>query len=294
MSSVPTRSSSGVDEQVDERVEDEATDVFDRVVAGLDGSVEALEAARQGCLLAPSRPVALVFGADVLREAVAAREVPALAHLMRSDGHDVLADAADRLRAQGLGERITTAVEEGHVPDVLSFSVGGDARALLTLGTRWAARAETGSPETAGPFYRERVVIDSIRAVECSALVARRLAAPDSFPASVAVGVDGSQVAADAHAVAAAIAGRSGADLRVVVALGGRGADLDALHNGPRHVGIDVLDRRDPVDALLAAAQDVDLLVVGNRGLHGLRSLGSVSERLVSRSPCSVLVVRRP
>ena len=46
----------------------------------------------------------------------------------------------------------------------------------------------------------------------------------------------------------------------------------------------------EPADAL--AAQDCDLVVVGSRGLHGLKSLGSVSERVAHRADSSVLVVR--
>lgn len=34
------------------------------------------------------------------------------------------------------------------------------------------------------------------------------------------------------------------------------------------------------------------LIVLGSRGLHGIRALGSVSERVAHRAPCSVLVVR--
>jgi nucleotide-binding universal stress UspA family protein len=51
-----------------------------------------------------------------------------------------------------------------------------------------------------------------------------------------------------------------------------------------------------PVDVLRKAAHDTgaDLLVVGNRGLHGLRALGSVSERVAHQAHSSVLVVRRP
>jgi nucleotide-binding universal stress UspA family protein len=45
-----------------------------------------------------------------------------------------------------------------------------------------------------------------------------------------------------------------------------------------------------PVDAL--ARLDPALLVVGSRGLQGLRSLGSVSERVAHEARCSVLVVR--
>ena len=44
--------------------------------------------------------------------------------------------------------------------------------------------------------------------------------------------------------------------------------------------------------ALVEASRDADLLVVGNRGLHGLRALGSVAERVAHQAACSVLVVR--
>jgi nucleotide-binding universal stress UspA family protein len=36
---------------------------------------------------------------------------------------------------------------------------------------------------------------------------------------------------------------------------------------------------------------DADILVVGSRGLHGLKSLGSISERVAHQAACSVLVV---
>ncbi len=50
----------------------------------------------------------------------------------------------------------------------------------------------------------------------------------------------------------------------------------------------------DPADALIDAAKDADLLVVGSRNLSRLQSLvlGSVSSRVVSGAPCDVLVVR--
>jgi nucleotide-binding universal stress UspA family protein len=48
----------------------------------------------------------------------------------------------------------------------------------------------------------------------------------------------------------------------------------------------------EPATALVAAAAEADLLVVGSRGLHGLKALGSVSERVAHRARCSVLIVR--
>jgi nucleotide-binding universal stress UspA family protein len=42
----------------------------------------------------------------------------------------------------------------------------------------------------------------------------------------------------------------------------------------------------------LAVGERVALVVLGSRGLTGVRALGSVSERVAHRAPCSVLVAR--
>jgi nucleotide-binding universal stress UspA family protein len=47
-----------------------------------------------------------------------------------------------------------------------------------------------------------------------------------------------------------------------------------------------------PVDALVQAGETSDLLVLGSRGLHGVKALGSVAERVAHQASCSVLVVR--
>lgn len=57
-----------------------------------------------------------------------------------------------------------------------------------------------------------------------------------------------------------------------------------------------LLKEGDPAAEIVAAAQDggFDLIVVGHRGLSPIKAflLGSVSDRVVSHAPCSVLVVR--
>lgn len=51
----------------------------------------------------------------------------------------------------------------------------------------------------------------------------------------------------------------------------------------------------EPADALLAVAEehDADLLVIGNRGLSGVRHylLGTVADRVAHHAPCSVYIV---
>jgi nucleotide-binding universal stress UspA family protein len=125
----------------------------------------------------------------------------------------------------------------------------------------------------------------------CSVLLARAVPDEATFPCSIVVGVDGSDEAAGAHQVAASLANRFHSTLRGVVALGGKHVDLDTVEQ--RHPQVEVAAQA-PIPALVEAATCADLLVVGSRGLHGLRALGSVSERVAHQAVCSVLVVRRP
>lgn len=65
---------------------------------------------------------------------------------------------------------------------------------------------------------------------------------------------------------------------------------------GARDDGITVDERvveSQPADALLEAAKDADMLVVGSHGRGGMRRLllGSVSRECVLHSPCPVVVV---
>jgi nucleotide-binding universal stress UspA family protein len=109
------------------------------------------------------------------------------------------------------------------------------------------------------------------------------------------VAADGSTESARAIRVAADIAHRLGAELEAVVATGGPAevdiaavrAALDAAA-GPE---IPLREHSEPpIEALVGLAPD--LLVIGSRGLQGVRSLGSVSERVAHEARCSVLVVR--
>ncbi|MGH9048543.1 MAG: universal stress protein [Acidimicrobiia bacterium] len=69
---------------------------------------------------------------------------------------------------------------------------------------------------------------------------------------------------------------------------------LALVAGGADDVEIDpVLVNDLPARALLAAARDADLLVVGSRGLGGFKGLllGSVSQQVVQHAPCPVVVV---
>lgn len=70
------------------------------------------------------------------------------------------------------------------------------------------------------------------------------------------------------------------------------GASRAAAQAGMR--AEELLARGDPAEEILRHARGYDLIVMGSRGLSGLKRilLGSVSGHVLDRAPCSVLVVR--
>ena len=137
--------------------------------------------------------------------------------------------------------------------------------------------------------------------------------------ARIVVGVDGSDLAGAALRFAVAEARLRGATLEIVTAwyepyvaptmaavavdptLLEEGADktLDAALAGIDTAGVQIersVRRGRPAEALLEAARDADLLVVGSRGRGGFTGLllGSVSAHLIAHASCPVLVVPSP
>ena len=104
-------------------------------------------------------------------------------------------------------------------------------------------------------------------------------------------GLDGSPESAAGWEVARALADRLGVRIWPVAASKSKGFDRAAVELLTDDV---LIEDGEPVDTLVGAAERTDLLVVGTRGLHGVRALGSVSERVAHRATCSVLVVRLP
>jgi nucleotide-binding universal stress UspA family protein len=127
-----------------------------------------------------------------------------------------------------------------------------------------------------------------LRDATCSVLVAKPARKAEAWPRQIAVGVDGSIASAAASDVARAIADRFGASIRLVA------STTDQLDREAAQVIAPKLEEQDrpALDILVAASESADLIVVGNRGLHGLKALGSVSERVAHQAHSSVLVVR--
>jgi nucleotide-binding universal stress UspA family protein len=259
-------------------VEQHATEsVFARVVVGVDGTEPSFEACRQaGVLAEPGTPI----------EAVAVVHLADAIHAGTNAPHawDVLereAEAALEQAASILGARVEKRFVNGFAAEALRREAAGTGATLLAIGSHGHRRlAEILIGGVAGEL---------LHSAPCSVLVARPPARPADFPRSIVVGVDGSPASDRALAVGRQLEQRFGASLRVIAATGGKNVDLAHVHL--RTPFAEELPER-PVEALVAASAEADLVVVGNRGLHGLRALGSVSERVAHRASCSVLVVR--
>jgi nucleotide-binding universal stress UspA family protein len=260
-----------------------APTLFSRIVVGIDRSPESLEAARQAAVLAGPGGGLILVGAWAVpapRAAVIGGQAasPELnAGFYRTRAEDAVAATADAL---DLPRAPTTEIVRGLPWEELIREARTKLADLVVVGSHGQGRMRgivNGSTPTA-----------VVHKAPCSVLVARE--ADDRFPRRVVVGVDGSPESAAAYEIARRIADRFGSELWPAVAHGGDGVDtllVDCIV-GPRRD--DLPD--EPVQALVAASADADLLVVGSRGLHGLKSLGSVSERVAHRARCSTLIVR--
>jgi nucleotide-binding universal stress UspA family protein len=251
--------------------------VFGRVLVGVDGSLESREAARQAAILAEG-PVELLAAYD--RVPLLVGGVGTMVPVYDEELQREAAEDALRRTAAEVDARLESKVARGNPWNTLLAEIDREHVTLVAVGSHGQGRARgiaAGSTTT-----------EIVHKAPCSVLVART--AGDDFPRSIVVGVDGSPESAAAYVAARRLARRFGARLWPVVAHGGKPVDEReaAAIAGHRHE-----DSPDaPVRALVAAGADADLVVVGCRGLHGFRALGSVSERVAHQAGCSVLVVR--
>lgn len=254
-----------------------ALELFDRIVCGVDGTPESLEAARQAeRLRSPEGTLRLAAVAE-LKTAVHAgwamshvlEQLDAAARAGLHRAIDQVHPASTHLLA---GDAVPCLLDEIDQTDATLVAVGphGHSRALGVLLGGVAAELLHDAP--------------------CSVLLARPPRFGE-FPASVIAGVDGSEQSLAAAAVAKSIADRFGSEYLIVAAKGGKEVDLEPIRDFSSDF---VSDPGLPVKALVELSNEADLLVVGSRGLHGPMALGSVSERVAHRAVCSVLVVRNP
>jgi nucleotide-binding universal stress UspA family protein len=253
--------------------------VFTHVLVGVDGTAAGLEACREaGVLVEPEGSLELVFVADTGLAVHAGMSAPRILDEMEQEAANAFAAAAEIA-----GGRASTRLIRGTPTTALLGESEKTGATLVVVGSHHHSRfAEMVLGGVSGEVLHRSL---------CSVLVARSSAADTPFPRSLLVGIDGSEQAERALAVGRYLATRFGVPLRTVTALRDTDLDLDLIHR--QAPSVEEIDER-PVEALRAASLDVDLLIVGSRGLHGVRALGSVSERIAHVAACSVLVVREP
>lgn len=240
--------------QMSEGLETQA--LFERVLAGADGSEAGLEATRQAARLVVPGGSLEVFTAVYLAEATrTGLSAPRVAAQLEREAAEANREAL-ALAGSGASGRI---VNGPAAHSLLSALEAGDV-GLVVVGTHGHRRA--------AEILLGGVAGELLHTSPCSVLVARPPADPARFPQAVVAGSDGSPDALLAVGVAEHLAQKFDASLRVITA------------------------EADPVGTLVAASREADLLVVGSRGLRGLKALGSVSERVAHEAACSVLVVR--
>ena len=257
-----------------------AKNVFSRVLVGVDGSPESMDAARQAALLkAPGGTLTLLSAWNLEPPLVTPMTVsPAFGPDERAAQRGA-EDALDAAKEWLPSAR--TKVAHGFPAHVLIDEITREDATLVAVGSH-------GQGQVAG-ILRGSTATSLVHGARCSVLLTRRMR--DRFPSRIAVGVDGSLQSADAYAAARHLADRFGSELTVVVAEGGKPVDLAAVSLIAGDEFLVIPD--EPVPVLSATSADADLLVLGSRGLHGLKSLGSVSERVAHRAGCSTLIVRR-
>ena len=250
---------------------------FSRVLVGVDGTEPGFEACRQAAVLADPDAAIEVAAVVHLAEAVAAgSHAPRVAVRLERE-----ADAALTRAAEVLGRDVVLRSLTGFVTAALLQEIERVGATVIMLGSHGRRRVtEILLGGVAGGILHQ---------APCAVLIARPPRVRNHFPHRIVVGVDGSSAGEAALAVAEQLATRLAAPLRILTALGGKGVDLAYVHR--RSGSVEEADAT-PVEALVAASYEAGLVVVGSRGLHGLRALGSVSERVAHKGGCSVLVVR--
>lgn len=259
--------------------------IFTRIVVGIDGSQQALEAARQAALLQDVDGRLTLFSVWDVTPIIIGGPTTATRYdfdgeLQRTTAEKALLAARDSITPYTAA---TGKLVRGTPVEKLLEEIEHDEDTLIAVGSSGTGRL-LGIVEGA-------VATEIVHKAPCSVLIARPLD-DNGFPRRVVVGVDGSVESAAAYAAAHSISERFSAELHAVVAWGGKGVNerLVATITDGNHDD----SSEGPADALVAAAKSADLVIVGSRGLHGPRALGSVSERVAHTAPCSTLVVREP
>jgi nucleotide-binding universal stress UspA family protein len=249
--------------------------LFDRILCGVDGTPASLVAVRQGLRLQGEHGSVLLLAiANLAKAAQAGMAGTHAAELLQHEAEAALAEA------QAIVPSASSKLLDGDPVAVMLSQAETERATLIAVGSHGRRRA-------AG-LLLGTVAARMLRDATCSVLVARPARDIKTWPQTVVVGVDGSLESAAAFTVARSLAARFGGSVRVVASA------RDQLDREAARAISPELEEHDApaVEVLVAASEPADLIVVGSRGLHGLKALGSVSERVAHQARSSVLVVR--
>lgn len=251
---------------------------FARTVVGVDGTDWGFEALRQALVLAP-------VGNPIVRAVTALDTAPAIrTGFQAAHFAQLLEDEASHARDEAetiLGGKpgCSAHVVRGKPVDVLRRERDGLQATLLALGGRRSSRflgimlGDTGT--------------ELVHDAACSALLACPSRDGEWRPRKVVVGLDSSNYARGALKVADEVASIHGGEVEVISATGGKAIERGAEWSDR----VQTWDPAHPVAALVERSRHADLIVVGSRGLHGVGSIGSVSERVAHQAHCTALIV---
>ena len=259
------------------------------IVAGVDGSASALQAVRWAAREAVRRhaPLRLVHVSYLVPEPP--RHHPDELDVLLDQPRQWLVQAADVARTVAGQLEITTDLRDGTVSD--AFIEESTSARLIVLGQRGLAELSDLLLGSVPPAVAAHA--------HCPVVVVRSstLDSPPPAGGPVVVGVDGTELSDAAVAFAFDAAASRDVPLVAIHALPkainwGRLAELQEKDPDVEVRRVVVKDR--PAHALLDAAREAQLLVVGSRGHGTLASigLGSVSHTLLRHAPCPIAVVR--
>jgi nucleotide-binding universal stress UspA family protein len=249
--------------------------VFERILCGVDGTPASLVAVRQALRLQDEHGrVLLLVAANLAQAAHAGMAAPHAAELLQHETEAALAEA------EAIAPSASSKLVEGDPVAVLLEHAETERATLISVGSHGRRRA-------AG-LLLGTVTARMLRDATSSVLVARPARDSDAWPQTVVAGVDGSLESAAAFTIARSLAGRFGGGVRAVA------STKDQLdREAAEAIAPGLEEHGEPaLNVLVSASESADLLVVGSRGLHGLKALGSVSERVAHQARSSVLVVR--
>ena len=257
-----------------------------RVVCGIDASHADEAAVREACELAGATGhVALVCVISASGAGLTAQ-----ATIEPSRASEALERAMKQARTAGVPSSVYL-LRSAHPSDaVVRAAADGD---MLVVGTHGVSRA--------GGIALGRVATTALHRASVPVLVARPR--PDEGRQSILFASDGSPASDRACKYAASIAARTGAAVTVFTA----GHDDSGMRHAISQQAVELREATGveptittavgkPAEAIVEAANAIgaSLVVVGSHGRTGLRALGSVSEQVAHRAPCSVLVARPP